>query len=106
MIPIKHLVNGVSIQQVPVDEVTYYHVELPCHDVLLAEGLPAESYLDTGDRSGFDNGGTPIALHPGFALMKWAAEGYARLVVAGAELNVVRQRINSRIAGADQQVAA
>ena len=23
------------------DEITYYHVELPQHDVLLAEGLPA-----------------------------------------------------------------
>ncbi len=29
---------------------SYYHVELPHHDVLLAQGLPAESYLDTGNR--------------------------------------------------------
>ena len=27
------------------------HVELPRHDVLLAEGLPAETYLDTGDQA-------------------------------------------------------
>jgi serralysin len=30
--------------------VTYYHIKLDRHDLLLAEGLPAESYLDTGDR--------------------------------------------------------
>jgi collagen type I/II/III/V/XI/XXIV/XXVII alpha len=41
--------------QVAVDAVTYFHVELPRHDVLLAEGLAAESYLDTGNRSVFAN---------------------------------------------------
>ena len=48
LIPIRYLVNGVSIVQQTVDAVTYWHVELPEHDVLLAEGLPAESFLDTG----------------------------------------------------------
>jgi collagen type I alpha len=50
MIPVHCLVNGATIRQLPVDFVSYYHVELPHHDVLLAEGLPAESYLDTGNR--------------------------------------------------------
>jgi len=49
LIPVKHLINGSTIVQVPCDEVTYYHVELPKHSVLLAEGLAAESYLDGGD---------------------------------------------------------
>lgn len=44
-----------------VSVVTYIHVELPAHDVVLAEGLPAESYLDTGNRAGFVNGGEVIA---------------------------------------------
>jgi len=66
------------------DEVTYYHVELDDHDLLLAEGLPVESYLDTGDRSNFENGGGPIALHPDFSTRRqatahmwkpWAARG-------------------------------
>ena len=48
LIPIKRLINSTSIEQVPMDQITYYHVELEHHDVLLAEGLPAESYLDTG----------------------------------------------------------
>ena len=43
LIPIKRLINGTTIERVPMDEVTYYHIELLHHDVLLAEGLPAES---------------------------------------------------------------
>jgi hypothetical protein len=50
LIPIRHLINGSTIVQEQVDEVTYYHVELATHDVILAEGLPCESYLDTGNR--------------------------------------------------------
>ena len=64
LIPVKHLVNGITIRQLPCDEVTYHHVELTRHSVLLAEGLPAESYLDAGDRSSFENSGGPVARHP------------------------------------------
>ena len=49
------LVNGASIVQERLDTIEYWHVELDAHDVLLAEGLPAESYLDTGNRDGFDD---------------------------------------------------
>jgi hypothetical protein len=100
LIPIKHLINGISIEQVPMDEVTYYHVELEHHDVLFAEGLPAESYLDTGDRFNFENGGGPISLHPEFSARRWEtariweALGCARLIVTGPELDAVRQRVN------------
>jgi len=37
-------------RQVPLESVEYWHVELDSHDVILAEGLAAESYLDTGNR--------------------------------------------------------
>jgi hypothetical protein len=53
MIPVKELVNGRSIRHAPRATVTYWHVELTAHDVMLAEGLPAESYLDTGNRAAF-----------------------------------------------------
>jgi DNA gyrase inhibitor GyrI len=102
LIPIKHLINGVSITQVPVDNVTYYHIELSQHDVLLAEGLPTESYLDTGDRSSFANGGKTIRLIPEFstpslnAAATWEALGCARLVGYGPELITVRQRLEER----------
>jgi hypothetical protein len=55
LIPIRHLVNGSTILQEQRDEVTYHHVELSRHDVILAEGLPCESYLDTGNRDAFED---------------------------------------------------
>ncbi len=80
LVPIRHLINGTTIAQLPVDEITYYHLELPRHDVLLAEGLPAESYLDTGNASDFP------------ALM-WEAESCAPLIVTGAQLEAFRRRL-------------
>ena len=68
LIPIRYLVNGATIVREPTDAVTYWHVELPQHDILLAEGLPCESYLDTGNRGAFENGAGPTMLHPDFAL--------------------------------------
>jgi hypothetical protein len=56
LVPVRHLINGNTVVQEPVDEVTYYHVELATHDVILAEGLPCESYLDTGNRAAFEEG--------------------------------------------------
>ncbi len=53
LIPIRYLINGASIAQERRDEITYYHVKLKTHGVLLADGLPAESYLDTGNRAAF-----------------------------------------------------
>ncbi len=53
LIPVRHLVNGSSIAPVTCPEVPYFHVELHEHAVLLAEGLPAESYLDTDNRAAF-----------------------------------------------------
>jgi Hint domain len=96
LIPVRYLINGRSIVQVPVDDVTYYHVELPCHDVLLAEGLPVESYLDAGNRQNFANGEGPIALHADFASEAWEAAGCAPLVVTGPILDGVRRRLERR----------
>ncbi len=90
LIPVKHLINGSTVAQVPVDQVTYYHIELPRHDVVLAQGLPAESYLDTGDRSDFANGGGPVRLFPDFSTRVWEAHGCAPLIVSGPELAAAR----------------
>jgi uncharacterized repeat protein (TIGR03803 family) len=54
LIPAKELVNGATIvQELDFGEVHYFHIELEQHDILLAEGLTAESYLDTGNRDAF-----------------------------------------------------
>jgi hypothetical protein len=42
----------------------YFHIGLDAHAVLLAQGLPAESYLDTGNRGFFINSEEPLVLHP------------------------------------------
>ena len=56
LVPARLLVNGTSIVvERGLAEVTYYHIELPRHDVVLAEGAPAESWLDCGNRSWFAN---------------------------------------------------
>ena len=84
LIPVKYLINGIQHRpNADVAEVTYHHIELASHDVLIAEGLPTESYLDTGDRSNFDNGGCAMTLHPNFAVRVWEGMGCARLVVVG-----------------------
>jgi hypothetical protein len=61
----RQLVNGSTIrQEFDWTAVDYYHVELERHAILLAEGLPAESYIDTGNSSFFANSGAPLVLHP------------------------------------------
>lgn len=51
------LVNGSTIRhETPVPRVfTYWHVELDEHALLLAEGVPAESFLDSAEPTAFDN---------------------------------------------------
>jgi len=104
LIPIRHLINGGSIAQIECDTITYYHIELPRHDVLLADGMPAESYLEAGARGAFANVDGVIQLHPDFEpprdhyAMLWEAEAYAPLVVAGEQLDRARCKLADRAA--------
>lgn len=55
LIPVHRLVNGATIRyDHDWSEVTYFHFELDRHDIVLAEGAAAETYLDTGNRPVFD----------------------------------------------------
>ena len=53
------LVNGTTIDWVPMAELpdtfTVYHVETQAHDVILANGAAAETFIDYADRRAFDN---------------------------------------------------
>jgi Hint domain len=61
----RQLINGTTIrQEMDATSIAYFHVELDAHAILLAEGLAAESYLDTGNRGFFANAGAPMVLHP------------------------------------------
>lgn len=51
------LVNGTSIARIerPEERFTYFHIELEDHALLLAEGTPAETFVDNVTRRRFDN---------------------------------------------------
>ena len=53
LVPAGALINGSTVVQVDVDQITYWHVELDSHDIVIANGLPAESFLDMGNRNFF-----------------------------------------------------
>jgi antigen 43 len=62
LIPVEFLVNDHSVVR---DEaarvVEFYHIELPTHDVLIADGAPAESYKEDGNRDQFHNTDRPVS---------------------------------------------
>jgi hypothetical protein len=60
------LVNGLSVvrqARLPA-QFTYFHIELADHALILAEGTPAETFVDTVSRMGFDNWDEHEALYP------------------------------------------
>ena len=64
----KFLVNGRSIvQQAPAraaDEIHYLHLEFNAHEVIFAEGAPAESFAPWGGREHFNNFAEFLRLYP------------------------------------------
>lgn len=60
------LVNGTTITRVPADDlperVTYWHIETEHHDVIVASGAPAETFVDSTTRRRFDNYAQYVAL--------------------------------------------
>lgn len=86
LVPVMHLVNGATItQEKKPAAVTYYHVELDRHDLLLAEGLSCESYFDAGNRG---------ALYQEQGIRTPARRPYARLVTSGPKLAKIRLRLH------------
>jgi len=80
------------------DRVRYFHVELPGHAVILAEGLTVESYLDSGDRADFQDDDGAIRLFPAFGAGRetataWETRGAALLVLAGDKLEAARRAV-------------
>jgi hypothetical protein len=98
LIQAQRLVNGASIAQMPIDRVQYWHVELDSHDIVLAEGLPAESYLDTGNRTAFTNGGAFSEAYPDFEPKYWA-QTCIPLVLEGPAIHRAREALLARAVG-------
>ncbi|SFV05902.1 Hint domain-containing protein [Methylobacterium sp. 174MFSha1.1] len=98
LIPASALVNGAAITQVAVDTVTYWHVELDSHDVLVANGLPAESYLDMGNRRFFAQGSVvDLAAHPDAdAASRTHADFCRPFVGKGPLVDEIRARLRAK----------
>ena len=93
LIPVEFLVNYKTIiWDDRAQEVEIYHVELESHDVLIANGVPAESFRDDGNRWLFQNANSGWDLPP--------QEPYAPVLTGGPVVDAVWERLLDR-AGRD-----
>jgi hypothetical protein len=101
LVPIRLLLNGASIRRESVMGcVRYFHVELDRHEVLLAEGMPAESYLDTGNRALFAGAAGARELHPDLcatlSARAWDERACAVLQLGGAAVHAAHRALSQR----------
>ncbi|APB98203.1 Hint domain-containing protein [Polynucleobacter asymbioticus] len=66
LIDAKALINGTTITQVTQwdGDVQYLHIETESHEIILAEGTPAETFMDNVSRACFNNYSEYQALYP------------------------------------------
>jgi len=96
LVPASLLVNGATIRQVErIDRLEYFHIELAAHEVILAEGAPAESYVDCDNRFMFLNGGEFATLYPGDTPTPWQFCA-PRVEPGSAELSAIRAALRER----------
>jgi len=90
------LVNGATITQVErIDRLEYFHIELDTHEVILAEGTPAESFVDCDNRFMFQNGAEFARLHPADNRPSWEFCA-PRLKADSAEPRAIRATLLER----------
>jgi hypothetical protein len=93
------LINGTSIVHEPAASVTYWHIGFVAHDILFAEGLPAESYLDWGDHPFFTEASDHALHNPDFVVPGLAAR-CRPVAVDGPVVEAERRRLSSMFAAA------
>ena len=106
LVPAKLLVNGQTIlQPEAVDQVEYFHLEFEAHEVIWAEGAPAESYVECDNRQGFHNAHEFAALYPDD---RRASFGRCLPVLepGTAELAAIRDRLFERAAALGHSATA
>jgi hypothetical protein len=104
------LVNGTSVvRQTRLPErFTFYHIELADHALVLAEGVPAETFVDNVDRMGFDNWAEHEALYgnePAIAEMPYPRVQSLRQLPLGVR-RLMRDRARALAAAATTEGVA
>jgi hypothetical protein len=94
LIPVGNLVNGATIVPVDADKVSYWHVELDSHDILIANNLPAESYLEMANRAFFAEAGATIDDPAGRE--RTYADFCRPVAVEGPIVEFVRERLEAQ----------
>jgi hypothetical protein len=88
--PARLLANGATIAQADsVEQLEYFNIELEAQDIIFAEGMPAESFVDCDNRFMFQNAGEFAALYPGDDRTPWQFCA-PRLEAGAAELTAIR----------------
>ena len=98
------LVNGTTISRMDIDRVDYFHVKLEAHDVIFAEGTPAETYVVHGNLKSFNNWAEHEAIF-GPVENDPASVDYAPRLRKGEALDRIRENIAARAAALGQAVA-
>ncbi len=95
LVPAELLVNGESIRRCPeIDPIRYFHIELDQHDVVFADGAPAETFVDCDSRGIFHNAPEFAELYPGDRGRRWVS--CAPRIESGPILAQIRRAIDAR----------
>ena len=118
LVPVRHLINDVTITQEAVDSITYYHIELPQHTVIFAQGLPAETYLDSDNRQFFISADQvasnvqtleTVEFSENYGRDLYLANCYAPFVTEGPVLEAIQEKLLAMPAAqrlAEMEIAA
>jgi len=113
-IPAIDLVNGTTVIQEKRSQITYYHIELPTHNAIYAQGLTAESYLDDSNRNFFidDTTGQVVDMTAQFAEKtttqqeaKASTQWFATVLRNGPEVEAVKARLEANAVKRVKRVA-
>lgn len=100
LVPARLLINGRSIVQEKRPTFEYFHVELESHDILLAEGMPVESFLSVDQARAIFEDPKVAAMYPTTDAARvraaYAADGFAPLAVDAETVGPIWRAIAAR----------
>ncbi len=96
LVPAEALVNGTDIiRDAEAETISYFHIELERHDLIIAEGAVSESFVDDDSRCMFLNAAEYAEIYPD--MPRSEAIYCAPRVTEGYRLEAIRRRLEGRI---------